>query len=188
MAGRNVRARVDLGNKRLQEEAFLNQNIEDVQPGKYIPEGMEIRHNTTANRDPLPDDDFSLGYREGSNWFNQLTSTLFICLESNAGFTKWVKSGIGKSQTIAKVSDLIVVKEDIVDDTPVFTIKLDLVVGINIKHVFNVYFLGFGNVLSGWIVRGDTVLFPIHQATSFMRGALAKVAYAVGDTDVNYIP
>ena len=43
-------------------------------------------------------------------------------------------------------------------------------------------------VASGWIVRGDTVLFPIHQATSFMRGALAKVAYAVGDTDVNYIP
>jgi hypothetical protein len=121
---------------------------DDLHPGQSLPDRGDLKHNLTANRDPLPEDNYSLGYRENSNWFNQLTKVLFICIESNTFITKWSKVESRLDNLYAKVSGLLQVKES---DEEYF-IELDVDIKTDVRKVFSVYVLGVCRVLQGWVV------------------------------------
>ena len=115
---------------------------EDLHPGQSLPTREELRHNLSANRDPLPEDSYYLGYREGSNWFNQLSKELFICLESNRAITKWVKVEARMDNLVAKISSVLPVKQS----NEEFFIELDESIKTDVKKVFSVYVLGVSRI------------------------------------------
>lgn len=165
-----------LGDKtaiRNYQELLVN---EDLHPGEFIPNAGELRHNLTANRDPLPSDDFSYGFREGSNWFNQLTKKLFICLESHKEKTTWVDVKPNLDNLFSRVTNLIPVQ---VENDEYF-IQLPLDTDLEIKKIFSVYILDTVKILAGWIIDERRVYFPKNQFTSFMEGKFAIVSFAEG--------
>jgi hypothetical protein len=49
-------------------------------------------NNLTATTNPLVTDDFSLGYRELSRWYNTVTEKLWICIDPTTGQALWIES------------------------------------------------------------------------------------------------
>lgn len=47
------------------------------------------RHNLSATSDPLITDDESVNYRYGSHWVNQLTGSVFMCIDATEGAAVW---------------------------------------------------------------------------------------------------
>lgn len=152
---------------------------EDLHPGSIIHSGTELRHNTNGNRNPLAEDDFSLGYREGSNWFNQITKELFVCLESNIHQTVWVKVRTNLDNVYSKTTGLVPVQENSEEFFIPIVVKEDL----ELKKVFSVYFLDTVRVISGWAIENNTIYFPKNSETNFMRSTFAVVSYSEG-TDI----
>lgn len=52
------------------------------------------KDNLTATTNPTVNDDITLGYQTGSQWFNQSTSEMFVCISNTDGAAVWEQTSL----------------------------------------------------------------------------------------------
>jgi len=168
----------------------------------YLPNPVVIKNNYSARRDPISSlidfnqtihetDGLSNGYREGSEWYNMLSLSKFICIESNTERTLWKKI----SSPFAVVNTLFYpfqVDEDEMFDIDGISLGIQqyiyLDVGVNIRDVLDIYIKDYTHITSGWLVTGSKIYFAVNEITTQFFGREAQVTLTVageqGDLDV----
>lgn len=80
------------------------------------------KNNLTATTNPTVNDDITLGYQTGSQWFNQSTSEMFVCISNADGAAVWEQTSLtidDLGSMALQDADSVVITGGAIDGTPI---------------------------------------------------------------------
>ena len=192
MLKRNI-YRTVLENQTLQRSLSSNSEKVDV---INLPDPITIKNNYGARRDPIDSlTDFKItihetdglehGYREGSEWYNNLTLTKFICLESNTQRTIW--KSVSQPHSVVKTLFLpFKWDNDVVLDAQGHLVSqyqyIYLEPKIEIGVILDIYIKDYTRIVEGWMVDKGRVYFSVDNTTISFIGKEACITLSVAGT------
>lgn len=153
------------------------------------------KNNYGSNRNPISTDvtievaetdGLFDGYREGSEWYNNITLSKWVCLEATSEITRL-------SEVVSASSVLTTGVMEIKDGSlaPFLDgeveisdyLYIEFSTSVNIASIQSILVINYGNILSGWVMKDNhTIMLPRNSYTLELIGMGARVSLVTAAT------